>query len=199
MRMRAQPALLIIVIAIAVIAGLVWIALRSGQPAVSDEELIAEAVMMSPSGDALGTVTLHESAEHLLFAVDVEGLTPGGHAVIVHAVGACTPDFSAAGGHFSPRETRRGFVHPNWKRGEVYGFHSGDLPNIYAHADGSARADFVTDGLTLQAGKPHSLFDEDGSSVIIHAGPQGHGERETADSPVACGVIQPVAVRLRLQ
>ena len=191
MRQRAKPTILVIVIAIAVIAGLVWIALRSGQPAATEEELTAEAIMLSPSGETLGTATLHQSPEHLLFAIDVQGLTPGGHAVIVHAVGACTPDFSAAGGHFSPGESGRGFVHPNWKRGADYGLHSGDLPNIYAHADGSARADFFTDGLTLQDGEPHSLFDEDGSSVIIHAGPQHHGERETADSPVACGVIRP--------
>ena len=191
MRKRAQAALVVIVIAIAVTAGLVWIALRSGQPALPEEGLTAEAIMLSPSGETLGTVTLHQDSERLLFAIDVQGLTPGGHAVVVHAVGACAPDFSAAGGHFSPRETQRGFVHPNWKKGTVYGFHSGDLPNVYAHADGSARADFVTDGLTLQTGKPHSLFDADGSSVIIHAGPQGHGEHETADSPVACGVIRP--------
>lgn len=190
MRKRALPTLLVIAIAIAVIAGLAWAGLRSSRPALPDGGLKAEAVMMSPSGETLGTVKLHQSPDHLLFAVDVEGLAPGGHAVVVHAVGACAPDFSAAGGHFSPRETRRGFVHPNWKRGAVYGFHSGDLPNIYAHADGSARADFVTDGLTLQSGKPHSLFDDDGSSVIIHADPQGHGEHEIADSPIACGVIQ---------
>ena len=191
MRERAKPVILVVAITIAVAAGLAWFGLRSGQPALPEEGLTAEAIMLAPSGEALGTVTLHQSPEHLLFAVDVRGLTPGGHAVIVHAVGACAPDFSAAGGHFSPRETRRGFVHPNWKRGTVYGFHSGDLPNIYAHADGSARADFVTDGLTLQAGKPHSLFDDDGSSVIIHANPQGHGEHEIADSPVACGIIRP--------
>ena len=191
MMRRARPALLVIVVAIAVTAGLVWIALRSGQPTLSEEESTAEAIMLSPSGEALGTVTLRQRPEHLLFAIDVQGLTPGGHAVVVHAVGACAPDFSAAGGHFSPRETRRGFVHPNWKRDDVYGFHSGDLPNIYAHSDGSARADFVTNGLTLQAGKLHSLFDVDGSSVMIYADPQGYGERETTSSPVACGVIQP--------
>ena len=191
MMRRARPALLVIIIAIAVTAVLVWVALRTGQPALPEEEIKAEAIMLSPSGEALGTVTLRQRPEQLVFAIDVQGLTPGGHAVVVHAVGACAPDFSAAGGHFSPRETRRGFVHPNWKRNAVYGFHSGDLPNIYAHADGSARADFVTNGLTLQAGKLHSLFDVDGSSVMIYADPQGYGEHETTSSPVACGVIQP--------
>ncbi len=191
MMRRARPALLIIVVAIAVAAGLVWIAMRSDQSALPEEESTAEAIMLSQSGEALGTVTLDQRPDHLLFAIDVQGLSPGGHAVVVHAVGACAPDFSAAGGHFSPGETRRGFVHPNWKRDDVYGVHSGDLPNIYAHADGSARADFITNGLTLQAGKLHSLFDVDGSSVLIYADPQGYGERETTGSPVACGVIQP--------
>ena len=190
MRKRVNTVILVVVIAIVIAAGLVWFGLRSGQPAASEAELTAEATMLSASGAALGTVTLRQRQESLLIAIDVQGMTPGGHAVIVHAVGACTPDFSAAGGHFSPRE-KRGFVHPNWRRGAVYGFHSGDLPNIYAHADGSARADFFTDGLTLQPGKPHSLFDADGSAIIIHANPQEHGEHETADSPVACGVIRP--------
>ena len=188
---RAKSATLVILIAIVIAAGLAWMGLRTGQPALPEEGLSAEAAMLSPSGEAMGTVTLHEGPERLLIAIDVQGLTPGGHAVIVHSIGACTPSFSAAGSHFSPREKQRGFIHPNWKPGPVYGFHSGDLPNIYAHSDGSARADFVTDGLTLQTGQPHSLFDADGSSIIVHANPQLHGEHETADSPVICGVIQP--------
>ena len=191
MKKRVKTAFLVTVIAIVVAGGLVWVGLRSGQPGMAEEELMAEATMLSASGEALGTVMLHESSDSLLIAIDVQGLTPGGHAVIVHAVGACAPDFTAAGDHFSPREAQDGFVHPNWRRGTEYGDHSGDLPNIYAHADGSARADFFTDGLTLQTGKPNSLFDADGSAIIIHADPQHHGEHESADSPVACGVIRP--------
>ena len=83
---------------------------------------------------------------------EVRGLAPGGHAFIIHEVGACAPDFSAAGDHFNPTDTEHGFIHSNWKRGEATGGHGGDLPNIYAASDGFARADFFTDGITLDSG-----------------------------------------------
>ena len=129
----------------------------------------------------------------MLVAAEAEGLEPGGHAFIIHAVGSCTPDFSAAGDHFNPDESRHGFIHPNWnQRDSSAGGHGGDLPNIYAAADGSARADFFTDGVTLQDGQRHSVFDADGSAIVVHERPDAYREVESdTGERVACGVIQP--------
>ncbi len=122
---------------------------------------------------------------------DLKGLAPGGHAFIIHEVGSCTPDFNAAGDHFNPEETEHGFIHPNWERGESTGGHGGDLPNIYAASDGSARADFFTVGIILNSGPRHSVFDDDGSAIIVHEKPDAYGEEESdTGSRVACGIIR---------
>lgn len=154
----------------------------------------ASAVLVSRDGGAMGSVTLLQAATGVLVAVEVDGLEPGGHALIIHSVGACTPDFDAAGDHFDPEGAgEHGFVHPGWRGSSGGGGHGGDLPNIYAAADGSARADFFTEGVTLDAGKEHSLFDSDGSAIIVHEKPDTYGEDGEADtgSRIACGVIQP--------
>ncbi len=152
----------------------------------------ARAELMSAAGERVGTVTLTQGPEGVLVAAEVEGLAPGGHGINIHSVGTCTPDFSAAGDHFDPGERRSGFVHPNWKRGDTAGTHGGDLPNIYAASDGTARADFFTEGVTLATGENHSLFDDDGSSVVINEKPDSYGEGEHANTGarVACGVIR---------
>ena len=153
--------------------------------------LTAEAVLVSQDGGASGIVTFRQTATGVLIMADMQGLSPGGHAFIVHEVGACTPDFSAAGDHFNPTEGEHGFIHSAWKRGESSGAHGGDLPNLYASSDGAARADFFSDGITLDTGPRHSLFDADGSAIIVHERPDSYGaeESDTGDR-VACGVIR---------
>ena len=121
---------------------------------------------------------------------DVEGLDPGGHAFIIHETGACAPDFEAAGDHFNPDDTEHGFIHAAWKSSETTGGHGGDLPNIYAASDGSARADFFTSGITLDSGPRHSVFDADGSAIVVHERPDAYGEEESdTGARLACGVI----------
>ena len=79
----------------------------------------------------------------------------------------------------------------SWRRGESTGGHGGDLPNIYAASDGTARADFFTAGITLDSGPRHSVFDDDGSAIIVHEKPDAYGEEESeTGNRVACGVIR---------
>ena len=125
--------------------------LRSGEATQRSVGIAAEAVLKSPSGELLGTATFRQGATGVLIMAEVTGLTPGGHAFVIHESGACTPDFGAAGDHFNPGETEHGFIHPAWKRGGSVGAHGGDLPNIYAASDGSARADFFTPALRWTA------------------------------------------------
>ena len=144
----------------------------------------ATAHLVGPDGRAVGTVTLIEGPNGVLVQADVAGLSPGGHGFHIHTVGACEPDFSAAGDHFNPGESGHGFTYEG-------GQHAGDLPNIYAAADGTARADFFTEAVTLTPGAENSIFDADGSAIIIHAKPDSYGESAGAGDRVACGVIRP--------
>ena len=191
MTRRFDLAILLVPIAIIVIAALFVLVVRPGEAAQPTVGLTAEATLESPDGDAMGTVTFRQVVSGVLVMADVTGLAPGGHAFIIHEVGSCTPDFVAAGDHFNPEETEHGFIHPTWKRGESTGGHGGDLPNVYAASDGSARADFFTEGITLNSGPRHSLFDADGSAIIVHEKPDAYGEEESdTGSRVACGVIE---------
>ncbi len=152
--------------------------------------LTAEAALASPDGEAIGTVTFRQTANGVLVMADVTGLAPGGHAFIIHETGACTPTFDAAGDHFNPTGAEHGFLHSSWNRGESGEAHGGDLLNLYAAADGSARADFLTAGVTLDEGPNHSVFDADGSAIIVHEKPDPYsGEEPDTGARVACGVI----------
>ena len=62
----------------------------------------------------------------------VSGLKAGMHGVHLHAVGKCTPDFAAAGGHFDPGPAGNPDPDAN------HPFHMGDIPQITAAANGKA-------------------------------------------------------------
>ena len=85
----------------------------------------ASAAMAGTDGASMGTVFLEQGPNGVLVSAEVNGLTPGGHGFHVHSVGSCSPDFSAAGGHFNVSGEGHGFMHED-------GSHGGDLPNIYA-------------------------------------------------------------------
>lgn len=191
MSQTLRPLIVALPAVLALVAIVSLLAYRSVQDGPSDVGAKASAVLVSRDGGALGSVTLTQAASGVLVAAKVEGLAPGGHAFIIHSVGACTPDFEAAGDHFDPEGAdEHGFIHSNW-RGSSGQAHGGDLPNIYAAADGSARADFFTEGVTLDTGKKHSLFDADGSAIIVHEKPDSYGEVEAdTGSRIACGVIE---------
>ena len=190
MAARLSLLVLLLPIAIIVIAGLFFLAVRSGGADETTIGLTALAELESSSGDSIGTVTFRQAADGVLVMAEFKGLAPGGHAFIIHEVGACTPDFNAAGDHFNPDDAEHGFIHPSWKR-EIGG-HRGDLPNVYAASDGSVRADFFSDGITLDSGPQHSVFDADGSAIIVHEKPDAYGEEESdTGARLACGVIRP--------
>ena len=96
----------------------------------------------------------------------------------------CTPDFKQATGHVNPGQVPHGLRHPD-------GPDSGDLPNLYVGADGSAMAEFFTTGVSVAGGDMPALLDEDGSAVIIHEQPDDHLTQPIggAGGRIACGVI----------
>jgi Cu/Zn superoxide dismutase len=120
--------------------------------------------------------------------VTVTGLTAGAHGMHLHAVGKCeAPGFTTAGGHFDPGPASNPDPDVN------HPFHMGDLPNLVADATGRAQATAMTTRVTLAAG-PLSVFDADGTAIIIHGNPDqgttGEARSGVSGGPrVACGVI----------
>jgi Cu-Zn family superoxide dismutase len=138
-----------------------------------------------------GTMTFTERRQGagtvVEFSLDAKGLKPGKHGVHLHAVGKCDPDFAAAGGHFDPGPA--GNTDPDAN----HPYHMGDIPNLEVGADGSGKLTGITTRVTLSPG-PLSLFDTDGSAVIIHGnedqGTTGEPKSGVSGGPrVACGVI----------
>lgn len=120
--------------------------------------------------------------------VTASGLKPGMHGVHLHAIGKCEPDFTAAGGHFDPGPSSNPDPDAN------HPFHMGDIPNLQVGASGRGTMKIVTSRVTLADG-PLSLFDADGSAIIIHGNPDqgitGEPKSGVSGGPrVACGVIE---------
>ena len=144
----------------------------------------ATAEMRDPQGRLLGTITLEEEEDGVDLEGRLTGLQPGVHAFHIHQTGRCTPpDFSSAGGHYNPTGRQHGFENPQ-------GPHAGDMPNITVGQDGTVEIDSENERVTL-AGGPATLFDADGSAVMIHAGPDDYHSDPAGDAGarVACGVV----------
>ena len=145
---------------------------------------MAAAEILDPSGSVIGTATFEQTPTGVLMYVEVAGLPPGAHGIHLHAAGSCTPDFKQATGHINPGGVPHGLRHPD-------GPDSGDLPNLYVGADGSAMAEFFATRVSVAGGDMPALLDEDGSAVIIHEQPDDHLTQPIggAGGRIACGVI----------
>ena len=145
---------------------------------------MAAAEMIDTTGAVIGKATFEQTPHGVLMYVEVAGLPPGAHGIHLHAVGSCTPDFKAATGHINPDGVPHGLRNPD-------GPDHGDLPNLFVHADGSARAEFFTVLVSVTGGRMPALLDEDGSAVIIHENPDDHLTQPIggAGGRIACGII----------
>ncbi len=144
----------------------------------------AAAPLRDAEGKVLGVALFEQEAQGVRITVTVKGLSPGEYGIHIHAVGKCEPpDFLSAGPHFNPTQKQHGLNNPE-------GPHAGDLPNLLVNDDGSAIYEQVTDRVTLIPGEL-SLFDEDGSALIIHAAPDDQITDPAGNSGarVLCGVI----------
>src|ERR671923_576801 len=162
----------------------IGLALLLTSAAAAQEQSRAYAELKTADGKTVGTANFRQVSGGVVIQAQVKGLTPGLHAIHVHAVGKCEPPkFESAGGHFNPGQKKHGLKSPD-------GPHAGDLPNMYVAKDGSARYETLADGITLTAGAM-SVLDADGSALVIHAGvdddttdPAGN-----AGDRAACGVV----------
>jgi Cu-Zn family superoxide dismutase len=169
-----------------VLAVLVTVGFAMGSGTVWAVGERAAAPLRNAEGQVLGMAIFTQEAQGVRISVTVKGLSPGEHGIHIHSVGKCEPpDFLSAGPHFNPTNKKHGLTNPE-------GPHAGDLPNLVVGEDGSAVYEHITDRVTLTPGEL-SLFDEDGSSLVIHAGPDDQMTDPAGNSGarVLCGVNYP--------
>ncbi len=144
----------------------------------------ATAVLKSASGSAAGMVTFTEGSAGVLLKFDIKGLPPGPHAVHIYETGKCEGDFASAGGIYNPLGAKHGFLAEE-------GPMAGDLPNIYAAADGSVIAEILSPALSLSANAEEGLFDDDGAAVVILEKADDYETEPDGGSGLrlACGVV----------
>lgn len=146
----------------------------------------ATAELKDKDGKTVGMASFTGAGNGVRVRLEVKGLSAGLHAVHIHAVGKCeAPAFTSAGGHFNPAQKKHGYKSPD-------GAHAGDLPNMLVAKDGSGRFEALTDAVTLRSG-PNSVFDADGSALVVHAGVDDYVTDPTgnAGDRAACGIIMP--------
>ena len=154
-------------------------------PALPAAAQNATAALKNAEGKEVGSVNLTQTPHGVLINLSVKGLAAGEHAFHVHAVGKCEPPFTSAGGHFNPTNKKHGML-------AAEGYHAGDMPNLHIPQSGDLTVEVVNASITLEKCKPNSVFDADGSAIVIHAGSDDYKTDPTGDAGgrIACGVIQ---------
>jgi Cu-Zn family superoxide dismutase len=183
----------------ALISGIVCLTVSWAGPVRADlsDQVAWAKIRACDSNQSLGVAFLYErDSDEGVKEVDVairirEGsdvLSEGRHAVHIHEVGNCAQTCAAAGGHFDPGPYGNSSPDGN------HPFHLGDLVNIQIADNGQGSLHSTTSRVTLSHG-PLSVFDADGSAIIIHTNPDTY----CPDGPVtgcaggaraACGVIE---------
>ncbi len=153
-------------------------------PSTPGAAAAARATLKDAQGKTLGDATLREGSAGVLIKVDLQGVPAGTHAFHIHTTGRCDPpDFMSAGGHFNPGAMKHGLM-------AAGGPHAGDMPNVYVAADGKLSFEVLDTSVTLTSG-PKSLFDADGSAIVLHAAADDYATDPAgnAGGRIACGVI----------
>jgi Cu-Zn family superoxide dismutase len=176
-------------------------------PAVAAAEGLAAVADLKGCTNAAisGKATLQEQVtpegvKEVTVELSVKGLPDGKHAVHIHEVGSCEP-CAAAGGHHDPGPA--GQSRPDTSADTVpatdinHPFHMGDLINLDVK-NGVGTLRHTTNRVTLAPGRL-SIFDADGSTIIVHAQADTYCDEESdlrkgcaGGAREACGIIRPV-------
>lgn len=153
------------------------------------------AEFIDPDGNMIGNATLTDSTNGVLIRMDLKNIPEGWHGMHLHQVGDCSDGaegFKASGGHINPDGNQHGLLN-------VAGYERADMPNIYAHGDGRATAEFWNSYVRLRPGEAASaavgeggiLMDADGFAIIIHAEPDDHQTQPIggAGARIACAAF----------
>ena len=158
---------------------------------------IAPPAKPMPLARSITSTSRPPGPSRAMITVAATGLTPGWHAMHFHAVGDCSDEgFKKSGAHINHATTKspHGLLNPE-------GPDFGDLPNIYAQADGSVNAQAFTSLVRMGGGKSGrmggsgtqpDLTDADGSALVIHANADDHISQPIggAGDRVGCAVIK---------
>ena len=143
-----------------------------------------ESQIVGESGIVIGSLNILDGPNGLMIEAMINpgGLTPGWHGLHLHQVADCSDigEFKLSGGHVGKIEGGHGLLNP-------LGPEAGDVPNIWAAADGSAGYEAYTTLITAE-----ELLDEDGTALIIHQNRDDHLTQPIggAGPRVACAVIK---------
>jgi superoxide dismutase, Cu-Zn family len=146
----------------------------------------AAAKLIGLDGKPAGHASFQQTSHGVLIEIELRGLQPGAHAIMIHTTASCDPKkfFTSAGPDFSLEPTKpHGFLAKGGAR-------AGDLPNQFAAADGTLHASMITNAFSLGNGKK-SIFDRDGASIIVHAKADDYTTQPdgNAGPRLACGTI----------
>ena len=154
----------------------------------ASEKVEMNLVTSQGVGQAIGSVTIAETAKGLEFTPDLKALPPGEHGFHVHANGSCQPAIKegkasaaeSAGGHFDPHKTGK-------HEGPEGAGHLGDLPFLVVNAEGYAKTAVIAPRLK-------SLDEINGKALMIHMGGDNMSDQPKplggGGARYACGVIK---------
>jgi superoxide dismutase, Cu-Zn family len=151
---------------------------------VSASAQTVKVQLNNAQGQSVGTAELSPSPQGVNIKLNLMNLSPGEHAIHVHAAAKCeAPGFTTAGGHFNPDMKHHGLQNPD-------GPHAGDMPNFMVAADGTAKATVVAPGVTM-GDDAHSIFTNGGTALVIHekADDMKSDPAGNAGARIACGTI----------
>lgn len=157
---------------------------ESSTPAVATADS-ARADIVDVRGVGIGAVIVTAAGDGVALRGALIGLPPGEHGFHIHQTGSCEPPaFESAGDHLGAGETPHGFEASG-------GPHAGDLRNLTAADDSTATVEQSNERVTLHGGAVQ-LLDEDGSAIVVHAGPDDYSSQPSGASGdrIACGVIE---------
>lgn len=152
-------------------------------PAFADKT--AKGEFVGADGKDHGTVSLVQTPSGVLIKADLKDLPPGEKGFHIHTTGKCEAPFESAGGHFNPDDKQHGLLAEG-------GPHAGDMPNIHVPESGDLIVEVLNTFVTLEADKPNSLLDGDGTALMVHAAHDDHHSDPAgeAGARIACAVIR---------
>lgn len=110
-----------------------------------------------------GMVVFTEINDRVYMEAELEGLTPGSHAIHLHEKADCSSDDgTSTGGHWNPTFA----PHGAW--GDEAGYHKGDIGNFEVGDDGVGSISFDTDEWCI--GCEDETKNILGKAVIVHQG-----------------------------
>ena len=150
----------------------------------ANKETVVVRLESKSGSTATGLAIFVEEYGQVRLVSEFEGLTPGIHAMHLHEKSDCSAaDGTSTGGHWNPTFEKHG----SW--GDPKGYHRGDIGNLTAKADGTAKLMFETDQWCIGCGD--ETRDILGKAVIIHDGRDDLTTQPTgnAGGRVSCGGI----------